>query len=450
MSNYALIFIFALVYEKNNKMIKNFVEELTWRGMIHTVMPGAEEHLMESMRSAYVGFDPTADSLHIGNLVPIMLLAHYQRCGHRPVALVGGATGMIGDPSGKSNERNLLDEKTLRHNQEAIKNQLAHFLDFESNAENAAILVNNYDWMKNFSFLEFIRDVGKHITVNYMMAKDSVKNRISSDASEGMSFTEFTYQLVQGYDFLHLYNDKNCTIQMGGSDQWGNITTGTELIRRIGNGKGFAITCPLITKSDGSKFGKSEGGNVWLDANRTSPYKFYQYWLNSSDEDAEKYIKIFTFLNKPEIDALIAAHQEAPHMRVLQKRLAEEITTMVHSKEDLDNAIKASNILFGNSTSDDLKKLNEQTFLDVFDGVPQAEIVMSDIENGLDIIAALAEQTGFLKSNGEARRALKENSISVNKEKVSEGYKITTSDLINNKFVLLQRGKKNYFVLCVK
>ena len=450
MSNYALIFIFALVYEKNNKMIKNFVEELTWRGMIHTVMPGAEEHLMESMRSAYVGFDPTADSLHIGNLVPIMLLAHYQRCGHRPVALVGGATGMIGDPSGKSNERNLLDEKTLRHNQEAIKNQLAHFLDFESNAENAAILVNNYDWMKNFSFLEFIRDVGKHITVNYMMAKDSVKNRISSDASEGMSFTEFTYQLVQGYDFLHLYNDKNCTIQMGGSDQWGNITTGTELIRRIGNGKGFAITCPLITKSDGSKFGKSEGGNVWLDANRTSPYKFYQYWLNSSDEDAEKYIKIFTFLNKPEIDALIAAHQEAPHMRVLQKRLAEEITTMVHSKEDLDNAIKASNILFGNSTSDDLKKLNEQTFLDVFDGVPQAELGMSDIENGLDIIAALAEQTGFLKSNGEARRALKENSISVNKEKVSEGYKITSSDLINNKFVLLQRGKKNYFVLCIK
>ncbi|HEY5687898.1 MAG TPA: tyrosine--tRNA ligase [Yeosuana sp.] len=431
-------------------MIKNFVEELTWRGMIHTVMPGAEEHLMEGMRSAYVGFDPTADSLHIGNLVPIMLLAHYQRCGHRPVALVGGATGMIGDPSGKSNERNLLDERTLRHNQEAIKKQLAHFLDFESNAENAAILVNNYDWMKNFSFLEFIRDVGKHITVNYMMAKDSVKNRISSDASEGMSFTEFTYQLVQGYDFLHLYNDKNCTIQMGGSDQWGNITTGTELIRRIGNGKGYAITCPLITKSDGSKFGKSEGGNVWLDANRTSPYKFYQYWLNSSDEDAERYIKIFTFLNESEIHVLIAEHQEAPHMRVLQKRLAEEITTMVHSKEDLENAIKASNILFGNSTSDDLKKLNEQTFLDVFDGVPQAEVSMSDIENGLDIIGALAEQTGFLKSNGEARRALKENSISVNKEKVGEDFKIATSDLINNKFVLLQRGKKNYFVLCVK
>tara|TARA_R110002050_G_scaffold166761_2_gene297284 strand:- start:121 stop:1416 length:1296 start_codon:yes stop_codon:yes gene_type:complete len=428
-------------------MMKNFVEELTWRGMIHSVMPGAEEHLMEGMRSAYIGFDPTADSLHIGNLVPIMLLAHYQRCGHRPVALVGGATGMIGDPSGKSNERNLLDETTLRHNQEAIKKQLAHFLDFESNVDNAAVLVNNYDWMKDISFLGFIRDVGKHITVNYMMAKDSVKNRISSDSSEGMSFTEFTYQLVQGYDFLHLYREKNCSIQMGGSDQWGNITTGTELIRRIGNGKGFAITCPLITKSDGSKFGKSEGGNVWLDVNRTSPYKFYQYWLNSSDEDAEKYIKIFTFLNEPEINGLVIEHQEAPHLRVLQKRLAKEITIMVHSKDDLENAIKASHILFGNSTGDDLKKLNEQTFLDVFDGVPQAEIKRSDIENGLDIIGALAEKTGFLKSNGEARRALKENSISVNKEKVEEGYKITTSDIINNKFVLLQRGKKNYFLL---
>ncbi|MDP5157890.1 MAG: tyrosine--tRNA ligase [Flaviramulus sp.] len=428
-------------------MIKNFVEELTWRGMIHTVMPGAEEHLMKSMRSAYVGFDPTADSLHIGNLVPIMLLAHYQRCGHRPVALIGGATGMIGDPSGKSSERNLLDEKTLRHNQDAIKNQLEHFLDFESDAKNAAILVNNYDWMKDFSFLEFIRDVGKHITVNYMMAKDSVKNRISSDSSEGMSFTEFTYQLVQGYDFLHLYKEKNCSIQMGGSDQWGNITTGTELIRRIDSGKGFAITCPLITKSDGSKFGKSEGGNVWLDANRTSPYKFYQYWLNSSDEDAEKYIKIFTFLSEEDINALIKEHNEAPHFRVLQKRLAEEITTMVHSKEDLDNAIKASEILFGNSTSEDLRKLNEQTFLDVFDGVPQTQLSQSEINNGIDIIAALAEKGGFLKSNGEARRALKENSISVNKEKVNEDYKITSKDLINNKFVLLQRGKKNYFVL---
>lgn len=431
-------------------MINNFVEELTWRGMIHTVMPGAEEHLMEGMKSAYVGFDPTADSLHIGNLVPIMLLAHYQRCGHKPVALVGGATGMIGDPSGKSSERNLLDEKTLRHNQEAIKKQLAHFLDFESDADNAAVLVNNYDWMKEFSFLEFIRDVGKHITVNYMMAKDSVKNRISSDDSEGMSFTEFTYQLVQGYDFLHLYKANNCSIQMGGSDQWGNITTGTELIRRIGGGKGYAITCPLITKSDGSKFGKSEGGNVWLDANRTSPYKFYQYWLNSSDEDAEKYIKIFTFLKEEDINSLIAEHKEAPHLRALQKRLAEEITTMVHSKPDLENAIKASNILFGKSTSEDLKALNEQTFLDVFDGVPQTEIDASDISEGLDMIGALAEKGGFLKSNGEARRALKENSISVNKEKVKEDYKITDADLINNKFVLLQRGKKNYFVLTVK
>ncbi|WP_445734350.1 tyrosine--tRNA ligase [Mariniflexile sp.] len=428
-------------------MIRNFVEELTWRGMVHTAMPGAEEHLMESMRSAYVGFDPTADSLHIGNLVPIMLLAHYQRCGHKPVALVGGATGMIGDPSGKSSERALLDEKTLRHNQEAIKNQLAHFLDFENNVANAAVLVNNYDWMKNVSFLEFIRDVGKHITVNYMMAKDSVKNRISSDSSEGMSFTEFTYQLVQGYDFLHLYKEKDCSIQMGGSDQWGNITTGTELIRRMAGGKGFAITCPLITKSDGSKFGKSEGGNVWLDANRTSPYKFYQYWLNSTDEDAEKYIKIFTFLTEEDITNLISEHKEAPHLRILQKRLAEEITTMVHSKDDLENAIKASEILFGNSTGDDLKKLNEQTFLDVFDGVPLTEISQTDIESGLDIIAALAEKGGFLKSNSEARRALKENAVSVNKEKVQEDYTITTKDLINNKFVLLQRGKKNYFVL---
>lgn len=430
-------------------MIKNFVEELTWRGMIHTLMPGVEAHLMETMRSAYVGFDPTADSLHIGNLVPIMLLAHYQRCGHKPVALVGGATGMIGDPSGKSNERNLLDEKTLRHNQEAIKKQLSHFLDFEADINNAAVLVNNYDWMKNFSFLEFIRDVGKHITVNYMMAKDSVKNRISSESSEGMSFTEFTYQLVQGYDFLHLYNDKNCSLQMGGSDQWGNITTGTELIRRVGNGKGYAITCPLITKADGSKFGKSEGGNVWLDANRTSPYKFYQYWLNSADEDAEKYIKIFTFLSQQEINVLVNEHKEAPHLRILQKRLAAEITILVHSKNDLDNAIKASQILFGKSTSNDLKGLNEQTFLDVFDGVPQTQIAITDIENGLDIIAALAEKGGFLKSNGEARRALKENSISVNKEKVKENYSITKTDLINNKFVLLQRGKKNYFVLTV-
>ncbi len=428
-------------------MAKNFIEELRWRGMLHDAMPGTEEYLIEQMRSAYVGFDPTADSLHIGNLVPIMLLAHYQRAGHKPFALVGGATGMIGDPSGKSAERNLLDEKTLRHNQEAIKKQLGRFLDFESDAPNAAVLVNNYDWMKEFSFLEFIRDVGKHITVNYMMAKDSVKNRISSESSEGMSFTEFTYQLVQGYDFLHLYREHECTLQMGGSDQWGNITTGTELIRRIAGGKGYALTCPLITKSDGSKFGKSEGGNVWLDAKRTSPYKFYQYWLNTSDEDAEKYIKIFTFLSKEEIDALIKEHKEAPHMRILQKKLADEVTVIVHSQEDLDNAIKASNILFGKSTSEDLKQLDEATFLDVFDGVPQAELSKETIATGLDIIGALAEGTGFLKSNGEARRALKENSISVNKEKVKEGFSITEEDLINDQFVLLQRGKKNYFVI---
>ncbi|MFD0834425.1 tyrosine--tRNA ligase [Mariniflexile aquimaris] len=428
-------------------MTKNFVEELTWRGMIQDSMPGTEEHLMEAMRSAYVGIDPTADSLHIGHLVGVMGLKHFQLAGHKPVALVGGATGMIGDPSGKSSERNLLDEKTLRHNQDAIKEQLSRFLDFESDAENAAIIVNNYDWMKNFSFLEFIRDVGKHITVNYMMAKDSVKKRLSSESAVGMSFTEFTYQLVQGYDFLHLYRDKQCTLQMGGSDQWGNITTGTELIRRIDAGKGYALTWPLITKADGTKFGKTEGGNIWLDAERTSPYKFYQYWLNTSDVDAEKYIKIFTFLTREEIEGLISEHKEAPHLRALQKRLAEEITTTVHSKDELDNAIKASEILFGNSTGDDLKKLNEKTFLDVFDGVPLTEIPQSDIESGLDIIAALAEKGGFLKSNGEARRALKENSISVNKEKVQDDYTITSKDLINNKFVLLQRGKKNYFVL---
>lgn len=428
-------------------MIKNFVDELKWRGMIHDVMPGAEEHLAEGMRSAYIGFDPTADSLHIGNLVPIMLLAHYQRCGHKPVALVGGATGMIGDPSGKSTERNLLDEKALRHNQESIKKQLAHFLDFESNAENAAELVNNYDWMKDFSFLDFIRDVGKHITVNYMMAKDSVKNRISSDSTEGMSFTEFTYQLVQGYDFLHLYRENNCTIQMGGSDQWGNITTGTELIRRIANGKGFAITCPLITKSDGSKFGKSEGGNVWLDSKRTSPYKFYQYWLNSSDEDAENYIKIFTFLTKPEVDTLVESHKEAPHLRVLQKRLAQEITIMVHSEADFENAEKASNILFSKSFKEDIQTLDEDTFLDVFEGVPQAEIPISEIHEGLDMIAALAAKTNFLNSNGEARRALKENSVSVNKDKVKEDFKITSTDLIKGKYVVLNKGKRNTYIL---
>jgi len=430
-------------------MIKNFVEELQWRGMVHDVMPETEAHLMEEMRSAYVGFDPTADSLHIGNLVPIMLLGHYQRCGHRPVALVGGATGMIGDPSGKSSERNLLDEETLRHNQEAVKAQLSQFLDFKSGAANEALMVNNYDWMKDFSFLGFIRDVGKHLTVNYMMAKDSVKSRLSGDVSEGMSFTEFTYQLVQGYDFLHLYNNLDCTLQMGGSDQWGNITTGTELIRRIGNGKGYALTCPLITKSDGTKFGKSEGGNVWLDAERTSPYKFYQYWLNTSDEDAAKYIKIFTFLDREIIENLIAEHQKAPHQRELQKRLAEEVTVTVHGQEQLDNAIKASEILFGKSTGADLMNLNEKTFLDIFEGVPQAEINRAEIQAGLDIVNALGEKTGFLSSNREAKRALKQNAISVNKEKVAEDYILKTSDLINNRFILLQRGKKNYFVIRV-
>ncbi len=430
-------------------MLKNFVEELQWRGMLHDMMPETDIHLMEQMRSAYIGFDPTADSLHIGNLVPIMLLAFFQRSGHQPIALVGGATGMIGDPSGKSNERNLLDEKTLRHNQECVRKQLAQFLDFTSGAENEAVMVNNYDWMKEFSFLDFIRDVGKHITVNYMMAKDSVKSRLTGEGAEGMSFTEFTYQLVQGYDFLHLYRENNCTLEMGGSDQWGNITTGTELVRRIGGGKGYALTCPLITKSDGSKFGKSEGGNIWLSADRTSPYKFYQYWMNTSDEDAEKYIKIFTFLDKETIDALVKQHKEAPHMRVLQKRLAEEVTVTVHDKDALDKAIKASNMLFGKSTSEDLKNLDTATFLDVFEGVTQAEVSKSELENGLDIIGALASTTGFLKSNGEARRALKENSVSVNKEKVKEGHSITSLDLINEQFVLLQRGKKNYFIIKV-
>ena len=430
-------------------MRTNFVEELKWRGMLHDAMPGTEEHLMTGMQSAYVGIDPTADSLHIGHLVGVMMLRHFQLAGHKPYALLGGATGMIGDPSGKSEERNLLDEATLRLNQAALRAQLSRFLDFDSDDDNAAILVNNYDWMKNFSFLDFIRDIGKHITVNYMMAKDSVKKRLSAEAKEGMSFTEFTYQLVQGYDFLHLYQNNNCTLQMGGSDQWGNITTGTELIRRIGGGKGYALTCPLITKADGTKFGKTEGGNVWLDPHRTSPYKFYQYWLNTSDADAEKYIKIFTFLTKGNIEELISEHREAPHLRVLQKRLADEITVMVHSQEDLDNAKKASNILFGKSTSEDLKTLDEITFLDVFDGVPQAKIAKSELDTGLDMIGALAAKTGFLGSNGEARRELKQNSISVNKEKVKENYIITAKDLINKKFVLLQRGKKNYFVLVV-
>ena len=430
--------------------MKNFIEEVTWRGMLHDVMPGTEEHLLEQMRMAYVGIDPTADSLHIGHLVSVMLLKHFQLAGHKPYALVGGATGMVGDPSGKSNERNLLDEKTLRHNQDAIKEQLSRFLDFNSGADNAAVLVNNYDWMKDFSFLEFIRTIGKHITVNYMMAKDSVKKRLNGEFQDGMSFTEFCYQLLQGYDFLHLYQNNGITLQMGGSDQWGNITTGTELIRRTISQKAYALTCPLITKADGTKFGKSEGGNIWLSAEYTSPYKFYQYWLNVSDEDAQRFIKIFTFISREEIQELIQEHSQGPHLRVLQKRLASEVTTMVHGQEQLDNAIKASNILFGNSTAEDLKQLDAKTFLEVFDGVPQAEISKQDLEQGLSIIDALAGKSGFLPSNGEARRSLQANSISVNREKVNEEYVLSSKDLINDQFILLQKGKKNYFVLDVK
>ncbi len=430
-------------------MPKNFVEELQWRGMVHDVMPDTETHLLEKMRAAYIGFDPTADSLHIGSLVPIMLLAFFQRSGHKPVALIGGATGMIGDPSGKSSERNLLDEKTLRYNQECVRQQLSKFLDFSSGADNEAVMVNNYDWMKEFSFLDFIRDVGKHITINYMMAKDSVKNRVTGEGQEGMSFTEFSYQLVQGYDFLHLFQNNDCTLQMGGSDQWGNITTGTELIRRIGGGKGYALTCPLITKSDGSKFGKSEEGNIWLDAKRTSPYKFYQYWLNTSDEDAEKYIKIFTFLDEVTIKTLISEHENEKHLKKLQKRLAQEVTTTVHGEPAYDRAVKASDILFSKTAAEDLKKIDEQTFLEIFDGVDQTEISKTIVTEGLDIIGALAEKTGFLKSNGEARRALKENSISVNLNKVSEGYIIKEQDLINGRFILIQRGKRNKFIIKV-
>ena len=424
-----------------------FVEELRWRGMLHDIMPETENHLNEKRASGYIGFDPTADSLHIGSLVQIMILMHFQRAGHRPIALVGGATGMIGDPSGKSAERNLLNEETLDKNINGIKNQLARFLDFDASNDNAAVLVNNLDWMKDYSLIDFSRDIGKHITVNYMMSKDSVKKRLGSESQVGMSFTEFTYQLLQGYDFLHLYKNLDCTLQMGGSDQWGNITTGTELVRRKASGKAYAITCPLITKADGTKFGKTEGGNIWLDKSRTSPYKFYQYWLNASDEDAASYIKIFTFLSEDEIRTLIEEHNQAPHLRVLQNRIANEVTLLVHSQEDLNNAQKASQILFGKSTSEDLKSLDGATFLDVFEGVPQAELTLDSLEEGVDIIAALAAESQFLKSNGEARRALKENSISVNKAKVQETYKITSQDLINESYVLLQRGKKTYFIL---
>jgi tyrosyl-tRNA synthetase len=429
--------------------MNNLVAELQWRGMVHDMMPGTEEQLLKEMTTTYVGFDPTSDSLHIGNLVPIILLVHVARCGHKPIALVGGATGMIGDPSGKSDERNLLDEATLEKNVAGIKAVLSRFLDFNSTAANAPILVNNYDWMKDFSFINFARDVGKRITVNYMMAKDSVKKRLSAEG-EGMSFTEFTYQLIQGYDFHHLYKTHNCLLQMGGSDQWGNITTGTELVRRM-NGEGakaFAMTCPLITKADGSKFGKSEGGNVWLTADKTSVYKFYQFWVNTTDIDAEKYIKIFTFLDKDTIDALIAEHQTAPHLRVLQKRLAEEVTVFVHGREAFEKAVFASGAFFS-PTMDDLKQLDTKTFLEVFEGVQQAEVEKADLENGLDMIAALSAKTGFLASNSDARRELQQNSISLNKEKVAADYQITTKDLIHNQFLMLQKGKKNYYLIKV-
>ena len=433
-------------------MAQQLIEELRWRGMIHDFMPGLEEHLNEAMKTAYVGFDPTADSLHIGNLVSILMLRHFQLAGHKPIALVGGATGMIGDPSGKSKERNLLDEETLRHNQEAIQKQLSKFLDFDTSRPNAAELVNNYYWMKDISFLQFIRDVGKHITVNYMMAKDSVKKRLTAEDADGMSFTEFTYQLVQGYDFLHLHRTHKCSLQMGGSYQWGNITTGTELIRRMDQSKGFALTCPLITKADGTKFGKTEQGNVWLDRKRTSPYQFYQYWMNVSDQDAEAFIKIFTLLDQATVNALSSEHQEAPHFRLLQQRLAKEITVLVHSETDYENAVAASAIFFGKSTSDDLKALPEDVLLEAFAEMPSAEYALSELAQGLSIVDALSLQDAsgaplFLSSKGEARRELKQNAISLNKEKVSDAeMMLTPAHLLAEKFMVLQRGKKNYFL----
>ena len=429
----------------------NFIEELQWRGMIHTVMPGTEEQLAKEMTSAYVGIDPTADSLHIGHLVGVMMLKHFQRAGHKPIALIGGATGMIGDPSGKSAERNLLDEVALRHNQDCLQAQLERFLDFTSNSPNAAELVNNYDWMKGYSFLNFIRDIGKHITVNYMMAKESVKKRLSNESNVGMSFTEFSYQLLQGYDFLHLYQEKNCKLQMGGSDQWGNITTGTELIRRKTGGEAFALVCPLITKADGGKFGKTESGNVWLDRRYTTPYKFYQFWLNVSDADAEKYIKIFTFIGKEEIETLIAEHTLAPHLRTLQKRLAQEVTVMVHSEEDYQAAVEASNILFGNSTSEALKKLDEETLLAVFDGVPQFKISKEILLAGVKAIDLLTETAAVFPSKGEMRKLVQSGGVSINKEKLeSQDEVLDGTKLLNNKYLLVQKGKKNYYLLTVE
>lgn len=428
-------------------MMKEFIKELKWRGMLHDVIPGTEEQLSKNKTVGYIGFDPTSDSLHIGSLVPIFILKHFQNSGHTPIVLLGGATGMIGDPSGKSDERNLLDKKILKHNEKKLKLQFEKFLDFKSNIPNKALLVNNYDWMSKFSIIDFSRDIGKHITVNYMMGKESVKKRISKDTTQGMSFTEFTYQLIQGYDFLHLYKEMNCLLQMGGSDQWGNITTGTELIRRKENKKAYAMTCPLIKKSDGSKFGKSEGGNIWLDKDKTSVYKFYQYWLNISDEDAINYIKVFTFLSKENVEDIIEEHNEDRSRRLLQNKIAEIVTLMVHSEQDLNNAIKASKVLFGKSSKEDLESLDEKTFNEIFEGVPSSIISLEKLSNEIDIENLLSLETNFLKSISDARRSLKENSISVNKNKIKETYKISKSDLINNKYVLLQRGRKNYHLV---
>jgi len=429
--------------------MEQFIDELKWRGMLHDVIPGTEEYLSNNKTIGYVGFDPTSDSLHIGSLVPIFILRHFQNAGHTPVVLLGGATGMIGDPSGKSDERNLLDKKILKYNEKKLKLQFEKFLDFKSKKNNRAILVNNYDWMSKFSIIDFSRDIGKHITVNYMMAKESVKKRISKDTSQGMSFTEFTYQLIQGYDFLHLYKDMNCMLQMGGSDQWGNITTGTELIRRKENKKAYAMTCPLIKKSDGSKFGKSEGGNIWLDKNKTSVYKFYQYWLNISDEDALSYIKVFTFLSKSQVDELILEHNKDKARRLLQNKIADTVTSMVHGQKDLNNAISASKVLFGKSSKEDLESLDENTFNEIFDGVPSNILSMKKLQQEIEIENLLATETNFLKSISEARRALKENSISINKRKITANTKITKDDLINGKYILLQRGKKNYYLVIV-
>lgn len=426
----------------------DFIKELTWRGMIHTMMPGTEEQLAKEMTTAYLGIDPTADSLHIGHLCGVMMLRHFQRCGHKPLALVGGATGMIGDPSGKSAERNLLDEATLRHNQEAIKKQLAKFLDFDSDAPNRAELVNNYDWTKDVSFLDFAREIGKHITVNYMMAKESVQKRLNGEARDGLSFTEFTYQLLQGFDFLHLYQEKNCKLQLGGSDQWGNITTGSELIRRKTGGEAFALTCPLITKADGGKFGKTESGNVWLDARYTSPYKFYQFWLNVSDADAEKYLKIFTFLSKEEIEQLVREHEENPGARPLQKRLAKEVTTMVHSEKDYEAAVEASQILFSNNAGEALKALDEQTLLDIFDGVPRFAISRAELEEGIPVLDLLAVKTQVFPSKGEARKMVQGGGVSLNKEKITDpAATVDASALLGGKYLHIQKGKKNHFLL---